>query len=967
MEKCDILCLTETHLSHEIYDAEIFIENFTIFRGDRNDNRDKGGSIIYVHNNITCSRLDSFDPNDSLAVLIDISDIQIVVACVYRSPSISYNDNIKMIDKFRSFKALISSGTEIVVVGDFNLPNVVWDSGSVMAPHSTKNKELIIQKKFIDVFQDTGLYWQLNDGTITRTRMYNGQLQESLLDQVLVSDPVINLQCEVKAPLGKSDHKVIMTKIRCGNVPGYTKSVRKCWGKISAEEIAEIGKNIDWTYEGKPNVEDYWEHISSRIRAITDKVPAVSVETSVNGATYIRAPWECSSLSRKRRAKDLSWHQFEECPTNDNLMYALEKSRELEHVLNKSMMKYENKMTRGMKCNPKSFYRYVNSKRKVKQSVVNVKTGSGHLAKSPKETADLLADFFESTFQKTGTAGNKYKLDSCEYIAPVGMDEVSKLLSDLNIYKTMGPDDVHAKILKSLSRNTSFLNCLQQLFNTCLTDGTIPQIWKKAKVTPIHKKGSKTEAKNYRPISLTSILCKVYEKIVRDRILTSVGNNISKYQHGFVKSKSCLSNLLQAADFIYEKLANDEPVDLFFLDFQKAFDTVPHDKLMTKLENIGLEKQLLSVISDFLSDRSFEVTVGNSVSGARPVRSGVPQGSVLGPILFILYINDMPENITNLLLLFADDAKMCANALNFSQTQLDLDRLATWQTYWGLTFNTIDQKCKVMHLGTRNPQNTYILNDQPLISTAEEKDLGIWTTNTYTWQFHIDSCIKKARSVMCWIMRVIISKRKELMLQLYKTLVRPHLEYCVQLWSPVPRHGNWGLIFKIEDVQRDFTRQIFELGHLCYKDRLTVLGLTTLVERRARGDLIETYKIYKGFANYGQELFRWSRNGCNILYPTGKRSKQQDDFLNTRVIENWNKLPRHVKDSPNIDSFKSSLESLKKTYMNSQDVTTANFWSLSATLLSKIDDTNREHHFDFLSDNPGIAKHKMTNIACSYD
>ena len=220
---------------------------------------------------------------------------------------------------------------------------------------------------------------------------------------------------------------------------------------------------------------------------------------------------------------------------------------------------------------------------------------------------------------------------------------------------------------------------------------------------------------------------------------------------------------------------------------------------------------------------------------------------------------------------------------------------------------------------------------------------------------------------MCWIMRVMISKKKDLMLQLYKTLVRPHLEYCVQLWSPIPKHGNWGLIFKIEDVQRDFTRQIFGIGHLCYKDRLDLLALTTIVERRARGDLIETYKIFKGIANYGKELFRFSRNGYNILHPVGKRSKQQDDFFSTRVIEHWNKIHHLVKDSSNVDMFKSRLESFKQKWINSQDASITNFWSLSETLLNKIDDTNREAHIEFLTENPGIAKHKMINVACYYD
>ena len=255
----------------------------------------------------------------------------------------------------------------------------------------------------------------------------------------------------------------------------------------------------------------------------------------------------------------------------------------------------------------------------------------------------------------------------------------------------------------------------------------------------------------------------------------------------------------------------------------------------------------------------------------------------------------------------------------------------------------------------------YLLNGQYLPSTTEEKDLGVWTTNNYSWHLNIDNYFNKARSTMAWIKRVIINKDRGVMLQLYKTLVRPLLEYCVQLWSPTPRHGNWGQIFQLEDVQRDFTRQINGLGQLSYRDRIEILQLTTLLERRVRGDLIETYKIYSGVANYGQDLFRFSRNGYNILYPVGKRSPKQADFLNTRVIEYWNKLPDYVKDSSTVDQFKSRIEAFKVRSRKCGDLIT-NYWSLSDTLLDKINDFNRESHIKFLIENPEIAKYKMTNV-----
>lgn len=961
-ENYDILCLTETHLNPNITDAEIYIDNFTIFRGDRKDNREKGGSIIYVYNNIACSILESFQCNDSLAVLTKLPSYQLAIVCIYRSQSISYTDNLKMIEQIRNLKSLISSGIDVLMVGDLNLPNVLWDSGSVTAPSTTKNRQLLLQKKFINVFQDVGLQWQLKDGTITRRRIYNGTLQESLLDQILISDNNLVLDCSIDAHVGKSDHRAIITKLRCANMPGYSLDEKICWSKVKPENIIDHSRKITWDYRGEGNVEDIWHHIHERICIISKDLPTMKTKILANGTACARPPWESTCLSRRRRAKSKAWATFENHPTNDNLMAALEKDKELQNDTTTAMAKHEAKMTSDRTYNPKSFYRYVNSKRKIKQSVVSVKNSTGHFAQSPKESAEILAEFFESTFQNTGIRDSKsYLAEPQKEEYYIGLDEISKLLSEVNVYKSVGPDQMHGKILKSLSKQYEFVQCIKLLFNTCVSTGKIPVIWKQARVTPIHKKGSKTDAKNYRPISLTSILCKTYEKIIREKIIAEIGSKITSLQHGFVKNKSCLSNLLKAADFINEKLSQNEPVDLFYFDFQKAFDSVPHTKLMTKLENLGLGGQLLAIIADFLSERTFCVTVGNSSSSPRPVLSGVPQGSVLGPILFVLYINDMPDVVKNLLLLFADDAKMCTTAGTHTLNQDDLNRLSQWQNDWDLTFNTVDSKCKVMHIGKSNPKNTYFLNGQQLPSTTEEKDLGVWTTDSYSWQLNIDNSVNKARSTMAWIMRVIINKEKGVMLQLYKSLVRPLLEYCVQLWSPTARHGNWGQIFQLEDVQREFTRQINGYGCLSYKERLEALQLTTLLERRARGDIIETFKIVKGFTNYGQELFRISRNGNNILHPVGKRSTQQNDFLNTRVIEYWNKLHIDVKNSTSVPEFKSRLESFKKSNKASGTGVT-NYWTLSDTLLDKINDFNRDAHIAFLDENPEIANYKKINL-----
>ena len=921
LHRCAAICLTETHLSKDIFDAEVFIQNYTIFRSDRADGREKGGSCIYVHNSFACSLIDSFVAPDSIALMIDFNNFKLILACIYRSPSLNHKDNTTLLQQIRNLTKMLTDDTQIMLTGDFNLPNVLWNTGSVNCPNLTRNKQFTVQQNFINLFQETGMHWHLPDGSITRQRMYDGKLQESLLDQILTSDPVILNSYEILAPVGKSDHLGILSTIATGNQQGYIRSEKLSWSKLSPETIVQIGASFNWNLNLQhPSVKDIWELISDNIKEITKSAPVVKVKVTKSGTVITKDPWETNSLKRKRREKENAWRLFELNHTNDNLQYALFKGEELETVTRKCMTKYEQKMSAGLKSNPKSFYSYVNSKRSIKQSVVSVKNKQGFLANSAEESANILAEFFESTFQ--AESFGPFPAEAYTTINtpadptqhdPVSYEDALKLLNGLNIYKSYGPDEIHPKVIKSLAVLPDFVKALQLLFNTCIVERTIPEIWKTAYVTPIHKKGIKTDAKNYRPISLTSVISKMYERIVGERILDDIGHKISVMQHGFIANKSCLSNLLETADYIYNLLCENEDVDVFYLDLQKAFDTVSHLKLLIKLKSLGLAEDLLEIVENFLSNRTFCVTVGEFKSLVYKVLSGVPQGSVLGPLLFILFINDMPHEIVNKLLLFADDAKLCARASTPILNQEDINRLAAWQLLWGLTFNTNDNKCKVMHIGKNNPCNSYVLNGKALPSTEQEKDLGVTVNQEFTWRTHIDNSIKKANSTMAWIMRVIIVKDITTMTQLYKTLVRPHLEYCVQLWSPQPKHGNWEIIKRIEEVQRNFTRQMNGLGSLSYKQRLEKLDLTTLLERRARGDLIETYKILSGKTSYGQNMFRVSKYGVKLLYPTGKRSTRQNEFLNSRVIKYWNTLTHSLLMSKQLKLSTASKADYKHT------------------------------------------------------
>ena len=272
----------------------------------------------------------------------------------------------------------------------------------------------------------------------------------------------------------------------------------------------------------------------------------------------------------------------------------------------------------------------------------------------------------------------------------ITIDEVHELLNGLNPNKSAGDDGMHPRVLKECASELAYP--VHKLFTMSLSSGIIPKSWKRATFTPIHKDDDRSNAENYRPISITSQIGKTLEKVIRKSIMAHlIANNIlSDHQHGFCEGKSCLTNLIEALEDITSMVDDGMPVDGVFLDFKKAFDKVSHERLLYKLHQMGIQGTLLQWIDNFLSDRSQRVKVNSSYSTWKSVTSGVPQGSVLGPILFIAYINDFPLLLKSYCKMFADDAKLYGKAENDADNesiQHDLNRYVTWAKDWLMVFN----------------------------------------------------------------------------------------------------------------------------------------------------------------------------------------------------------------------------------------------------------------------------------------
>jgi len=407
------------------------------------------------------------------------------------------------------------------------------------------------------------------------------------------------------------------------------------------------------------------------------------------------------------------------------------------------------------------------------------------------------------------------------------------------------------------------------------------------------------------------------ESIIKDNIFKHLEmlKLIRTSQHGFMKGKSCLTNLLEFFDSVTKQLDNGSSVDLVYLDFAKAFDKVPYIRLFKKLEAHGIFGDVLSWIRNWLSGRRQQATINGECSGWHDVTSGVPQGSVLGPLLFVIYINDLDVDMVSKICKFADDTKLnkCVNCLKDAEDlREDLRKLDEWASKWQMQFNK--DKCTVMHLGKSNSQFEYMIGNDILKKTIKEKDLGVVIDTSMKFTEQCNTAMKSANSMLGLIRRTVKNKKKDIILRLYKGLVRPKLEYCIQAWRPYSK----GEIKNLEKIQRRATKMIEECKGMNYKDRLVATGLTSLEDRRTRGDLIEVFKMIKGITKVDYKLFFTqqengrTRGHNHKLVKARSRSEVRKNCFSQRVVDVWNKLPACVVEAESVNCFKNRYDKYAK-------------------------------------------------------
>ena len=567
--------------------------------------------------------------------------------------------------------------------------------------------------------------------------------------------------------------------------------------------------------------------------------------------------------------------------------------------------------------NPKRLWTYLKSQKQDTAGVAPLKDGNGLLRSDAETKAELLNNQFQSAYTREELSRVPDKgLSPHPPMKDIRIDNhgVHKLLRGLKPHKATGPDMVPARFLRDYAMELS--NIISKLFQFSIDSGTIPNDWKTASIVPIFKKGEKHKPANYRPVSLTSICCKLLEHIVHSNIMDHYDqlNILTDKQHGFRSKRSCETQLIVTIQELAKSMSVGEQVDIVLLDFSKAFDKVPHRRLLHKLNYYGVRGHTINWIESFLSYRTQQVIIEGKTSTTADVLSGVPQGTVLGPLLFLTFINDMPDCTRSDIRLFADDSLLYRRIRSRQDTtilQEDLAALEKWERDWQMSFNP--EKCTVIHVtNKRSPVVTpYRLHGHTLERERTSKYLGVTISQDLKWNTHISNITSKANKSLGFIRRNMRGCKPSAKDMAYKAIVRPTLEYAATVWDPhTTQHIN-----SIEMVQRRAARFVENNYHDYSPGTITNIlehrQWETLQARRSKARLTMMFKILHGdvvipsdsYVSAGDSRTRGAHRLREI--PSPKDVYKYSFF--PRTVRQWNHLPAEVATATTVDGFKVML------------------------------------------------------------
>ena len=875
----DIVAIVETWMNEDILDAEVQIPNYKIVaRKDRIDTAGGrgGGILIYAKTNLKCFTKETSQICESTQIVrVRVNDY--LLTAVYKSPSQSKCDNLKLFDFLKNVPS------NSVIIGDFNFPKIDWRT---MTPTGAK----VEMELFLDSIQESFLNQLVRSST---------HRAGNILDLVLVNNENTIHDMQILEEQAISDHFPMIIELNLTTERPDTTEFIPDYRRANFQGLRQylFDSNLPLRMTGM-KTEEMWNYLKNELNNAVHLFVPLKKRRESNHQV-----WKNKNVRHHINQRKRLWKQYKVQKTMESKKEFRAVASLTKEVIKEAQKEFEDKLAEGLDRDPKLLYTYMKSKTKSHDTIGPLVDENGALECDPKKQANILNRYFSSVFGtdlQDAVVRDVTEEDGLQlvYFDP---EAIKKNVLKLKNKSSPGPDKITPRLLKECIELLKLP--LSILFNMSIQEGVVPEDWRMANVTPIFKKGQKCQPSNYRPISLTSHVGKLMERTIAEKVKKHLHehNLLNEAQHGFRESRSTTTNLLSFWNTVTENLDRNEPVDVLYLDFAKAFDRVSHSLLVSKLKNFKIGGKLANWIKNWLSDRKQKVVINGEESDTTKVTSSVPQGSVLGPVLFSIFINDLPENVECETYMFADDTKCLRKVTSLNDClkfQEEINRLYEWSEKWQMQFNA--DKCKILHFGHNNKKFNYEMNGTIIQSSDQEKDLGILVSRDGKFNSHVDMVASKANRCAGMIRRNFVTRNPRTMEKLFRTYINPILNYGSEVWNPSYK----GQIEKLEKVQRRFYRG-------------TNVQVVSQHVTRMRKDILTMHRIKSGrlnlrFTDFFKMLESNTRGAqnMNIVVQKARKDPRRHSF-SIRQINQWNRIPKVYKEMNSI-KFQKELKSLIK-------------------------------------------------------
>lgn len=832
----DVIIVTESWLDDSIADNELFDDKYVVYRADR----DKvltgkslgGGVLIAVNRNISSVEvcMDWIGNEIELKGVKVVSNNQtIFLLALYIPPSSILETYITLFSYLETLQEMYSS--HILIIGDFNVPEI---SKNV---NVSRVKELHSFMSFFDMHQCNSI---LNFNNVILdlaiTNIKNCTIKREYLPLVNEDSHHPCLSIEISIP-------------RASNKGPIGRSNKFNFKKADFCLMHDMIKNTDWNILQKyTTVDDYVAHFYKIINSILEKCVPVTFCSNKYPIWYDKKLINNIKLKKHYRYLYLKYRKNKYNEKFINFRHIVRNGIRIAYA------EYLENCENNICTNSKAFWLYINS-RKGNSSIPGNMEYNGECLKGGKNIAEGFAKYFSTVYKEDvnfdyETFANYYERSSLPNVNVI-IDNITheEIIQTARKIKNnaIGPDGIPGYIFRACIEY--LVTPLHNMFNMALLEGVYPSMWKRSKIVPIFKSGNKSDITNYRAIAILSFPSKIFEQVLHSRIFCDIRSIITSKQHGFVPRRSTVTNLSCVTEYLANKLDKKLQVDIIYTDIGKAFDSINHRLLIKKMDYYGVSNGLLRLIFDYLRDRQLYVSINNFNSTCFTNVSGVPQGSNLGPLLFLIFFNDIENAVKySEVLMFADDLKLYRTIRSIDDCKLlqhDLMNIIEWCDINDMKMNI--SKCSVTSYTKRNNnvKFDYVHNNTILHRKTVVSDLGVVFDAKLTFVEHIAHTSSAALKLLGFVIRnTKLFKTTKPLDVLYSSLIRSKLEYAVLIWFPIYDKHNYA----IEGVQSKYLkckyfREKDEYLWHCRQFLNSYYNMPTLESRRQMVCLLHLYDI----------------------------------------------------------------------------------------------------------------------------